>query len=38
LIDVQSEFPEAEAHRVEGQREVLAESLSRLARLAQAGG
>jgi uncharacterized protein YndB with AHSA1/START domain len=36
-IDVRVELPEAEAHRVEGQRSAIGRSLRRLAELAAAG-
>jgi len=37
-IEVRVEIPEAEAHRLDGQREVITESLNRLARLAEHRG
>jgi uncharacterized protein YndB with AHSA1/START domain len=36
LIEVQAIFPDSEAHRVEAQRQILTESIARLARLAEA--
>jgi uncharacterized protein YndB with AHSA1/START domain len=37
-ICVQVEIPDAEAHRLDGQRDVIRQSLGRLADLAEAGG
>lgn len=37
-IEVEVDLPEREAHRLEGQREIIAESLERLAALAGAAG